>query len=310
MKSETNNINIVNKEKLKNTQENISKLKDKINKGNYSSSANKENISFDKENHKDIANYNTEPNKEVDLGLPKDSKDEMDKVLSNLRKAYTEMKHERQKTEKDYEHLENKLKMLQTEETKAFKKFQNEKKFKEEWESARNKTLEYKNFLSEVKDKKKHEVEGMSKKIKDMKEYIQRSLNVKKMMRFQENRLSNLQMKQKKIENIETRRSIMREDATKNKRMAESVKMREKTFIEQKKHNEEDRKKKLKKELEEKLMDEQRKKKLFENKLNSLEELESGLLKRIKDSGDLEVINSERKYRSASAGSSVRKSKK
>ncbi len=39
----------------------------------------------------------------------------------------------------------------------------------------------------------------MSIKIKEMREGIQRSLNDKKMMKFQENRLNNLQLKQKKI---------------------------------------------------------------------------------------------------------------
>jgi hypothetical protein len=104
------------------------------------------------------------------------------------------------KTEKDTEHLEHKLKMLQAEELKAYKKFQNEKKFKEDWEFARQKTTDFRKFLNEAKNKKKQETDEMSKKIKEMREYIQRSLNVKKMMKFQENRLNNLQMKQKNRE--------------------------------------------------------------------------------------------------------------
>lgn len=112
---------------------------------------------------------------------------------------YMEMKKERVKTEKDSQLLENKLKMLQTEEMKAFKKFQKEKKFKEEWENARQKTLEFKNELNTIKFQRKQETYNNSIKIKDMRESIQKSLNDKKMMRFQENRLNNLQLKQKKI---------------------------------------------------------------------------------------------------------------
>ena len=112
---------------------------------------------------------------------------------------YTEMKKERVRTEKDSHLLENKLKMLQTEELKAYKKFSKEKKFKEEWESARNQTLEFKNELSHSKFQKKQETFENGKKIKDMREGIQKSLNDKKMMKFQENRLNNLQLKQKKI---------------------------------------------------------------------------------------------------------------
>jgi len=102
--------------------------------------------------------------------------------------------------------------MLQGEEFKALKKFENEKKFKEEYEQARQKTLEFKKLLSEMKDKRMKETNEMSKKIKDMKEYTQRSLNVKKMMKFQENRLSCLQMKQKKLEIDERKRYMMKEE--------------------------------------------------------------------------------------------------
>jgi len=119
-------------------------------------------------------------------------------------------------------------------------------------------------------------------------------------MKFQENRLSSLQMKQQKIENDEMRRSIVKEETRRNKRMAESVKIREKTYLEKKKHEEVEKKKQIKKELEEKLLDEQRKKKLFECKLNSLEELESGLLKKIKTSE--ESSECDKKYRSHSTG--------
>lgn len=109
------------------------------------------------------------------------------------------MKKERVKTEKDSKLLENKLKMLQTEELRAFKKFSKEKKFKEEWEAARQRTLDFKNELNHNKFQKKQETYQNSIKIKEMRESIQKSLNDKKMMKFQENRLNNLQLKQKKI---------------------------------------------------------------------------------------------------------------
>jgi len=259
------------------------------NKENYNS--NKENLPKENillESKENILTQSKE-------SISKDN-DNMENVIANLRKAYLEMKNERLKTEKDYDHLEHKLKLLQAEELKAFKKFQNEKKFKEDYEMAKLKAAEFKKFLSEAKSKKKLETDEMSKKIKEMKLYIQRSLNVKKMMKFQENRLSNLQMKQKKIENHDRRRSFFKEEILKNKRMAESVKLREKTYLEKKKHGEEDKKKKIKKDLEEKLLEEQRKKKLFETKLNSLEEMESGLLKRMKNSEECET----KKYRSSS----------
>ena len=238
---------------------------------------------------------------------PKDNK--MEKVIHTLRNAYTEMKKERLKTEKDSEHLEHKLKMLQSEELNAYKKFTNEKKFKEEWETARQQTMEFRKFLNEAKTKKKQETDDVSRKIKETRNYIQRSMNVKKMMKFQENRLNNLQMKQKKIENSELRRSMIKEENTKNKRMAESVKIREKTFTEKKKLTDDDKKKKIKRDLESKLMDEQRKKKLFESKLNSLEELECGLLKRMKNSDD-QILEKDSKYRSVSTGGNSTSRKK
>ena len=132
--------------------------------------------------------------------------EELEIQLLKLRTAYTDMKKERLKTEKDSKLLENKLKMLQTEEMKAYNTFTKEKKFKEVWEAARQRTAEFKNELMQVnfnliksKIKRKKESYESSIKIKEMRESIQKSLNDKKMMKFQENRLTNLQMKQKKI---------------------------------------------------------------------------------------------------------------
>ena len=246
-------------------------------------------------------NMPTMPNLHKENMLNKDQNDNnMEKVIHNLRSAYTEMKKERLKTEKDLEHLEHKLKMFQTEELKAYKKFTNEKKFKEEWEYARHQTQEFRKFLNDAKTKKKQETDGVSKKIKETREYIQRSINVKKMMKFQENRLNNLQLKQKKIENCELRRSMIKDENTKNKRMAESVKNREKTITKMRKLIEDEKKNKVKRDLEDKLLEEQRKKKIFESKLSSLEELETGLLKRMKNSDD-HSLEKESKYRSVSA---------
>jgi hypothetical protein len=115
---------------------------------------------------------------------------------------YMDMKKERVKTEKDSKLLENKLKMLQSEEMKAYKKFQKEKKFKDEWENARQKALDFKNELNHIKFQRKQDTYENSIKIKEMRETNQKSLNDKKMMRFQENRLNNLQLKQKKIVNF------------------------------------------------------------------------------------------------------------
>jgi len=235
---------------------------------------------------------------------------ELDKVIANLRNAYTDMKKERIKTEKDAEHLEHKLKMLQSEELTAYKKFQNEKKFKEEWESAQKKTLEFRKFCNEAKSKKKQETDDLSKKIKDMREYIQRSLNVKKMMKFQENRLSSLQMKQMKMENEDMRRSMIKEETKRNKRMAESVKISEKSYLEKKKMEDDEKKKKVKKDLEEKLMEEQKMKKMFESKLNTLEKQESGLLNKLKDSCDKQISKADKKYRSLSTGGKKKAPKK
>ncbi len=75
---------------------------------------------------------------------------DLEQQLLNLRNAYMEMKKERMKTEKDTQLLENKLKMLQSEEMKAYKNFTKEQKFKEEWEAARQRTQEFKNELMQV----------------------------------------------------------------------------------------------------------------------------------------------------------------
>lgn len=83
---------------------------------------------------------NINDNKDADLELE----------LLKLRTAYTDMKKERLRTEKDSKLLENKLKMLQTEEMKAYKTFSKEKKFKEVWEAARQRTSDFKNDVFQV----------------------------------------------------------------------------------------------------------------------------------------------------------------
>lgn len=135
----------------------------------------------------------------VEEGNQQTPNDELEDQLCKLRNMYMEMKKERVKTEKDTNLLENKLKMLQMEELKAFKKMNTEKKSKEEWEQARQRTIEFRNQLNEVKFKRKQETEENKQKFKDMREQINKNLNDKKLMKFQENRLNNLQMKQKKI---------------------------------------------------------------------------------------------------------------
>lgn len=191
---------------------------------------------------------------------------DLEQQLLNLRAAYMDMKKERVRTEKDTQLLENKLKMLQSEELKAYKNFTKEKKFKEEWEAARQRTQEFKNELMESKIKRKQESYEMSIKIKEMRENIQRSLNDKKMMKFQENRLNNLQLKQKKIEGDEVRKEKVKEEIEKAKRIAENVKTREKNFQVQKKQNEIEKMLKMKQELEQKILEEEMKKLQFEVK--------------------------------------------
>jgi hypothetical protein len=92
--------------------------------------------------------------------------------------------------------------------------------------------------------------------------------------------------------------------------MAQSVKLKEKSYLEKKKMEDEEKKKKIKKDLEEKLLEEQKKKKLFESKLVTLEELESGLMKRMKNSEEQSIDKADSKYRSVSTGGNSNKKKK
>ena len=221
------------------------------------------------------------------------SNQEMEQLIDSLRITYKEMKKEREKVEKDTERLHQKLKIIQSEELKSFNKFQREKKFKEEWDIARQKTLNFKKFLNDEKNKRKHDSEELSKKIKETREYLQKSLYVKKIMKLQENKLTNLLMKQEKIEISELRRSIIKEEYIRNKRIALSVKIDEKTYAERKKSNENAKKMKLLKELQEKLIEEINKKKLSDSKYLTLEELETSILKKMKisEENDFNVPN-------------------
>lgn len=124
---------------------------------------------------------------------------EMDEELCKLRNLYMELKKERHKTEKDTNLLENKLKLLQTEEEKAYKKMNIEKKSKGDWENARKKTLEFKAYLTDIKNQRKKEEQNMNLKIKEMRENISNKQKERKDYKFQESRFNNLQMKQAKL---------------------------------------------------------------------------------------------------------------
>ncbi len=168
----------------------------------------------------------------------------------------------------------------------------------------------------------------MSIKIKEMREGIQRSLNDKKMMKFQENRLNNLQLKQKKIvkcnkiqEGDEVRKEKLKDEIEKAKKIAENVKTREKNFQEKKKLSEVERLLKMKQELEQKIVEEENRKLQFESKLTTLEEQEVGFLKRMKttqqeDNSKISVKLDEKseklefKHRSISTGASASSGKK
>ncbi len=338
--------NVINKDEqeLLNLKKNISypekkdllsstlKENEYANKRNFKAKAKKDNSGKKKDNSNQEnidVNIKTNPNKETlntiekenlnkhnaISSLRKESKEsisskdnEMEKAIKNLRNSYNHMRKERLRAEKDSEVLEHKLKMLQSEELRAYKNYQNEKKFKEEWESARQKTIEFRKYLNETKSKRKKETEEVNRKIRETRDYIQKSVNVKKIMKFQENRLSHLQMKQKQLENCELRRSFIIEESQRNRRMAESVKIKEKKYLEKKKVDDEEKKKKIMKELEGKLEEEQKKKKLYETKLNSLEELEYNLIKKLRNSEEQSLDRNESKYRSVSTnGSSKRK---
>lgn len=126
--------------------------------------------------------------------------------------------------------------------------------------------------MIQSKIKKKQDSYESSIKIKEMRENITRSLNDKKMMKFQENRLTNLQMKQKKIvlitfncqEGDEVRKEKIKEESDKAKKIADMVKNKEKEFQEKKKQMDIDKMLKMKQELEQKLLDEESKKLKFE----------------------------------------------
>ena len=126
--------------------------------------------------------------------------------------------------------------------------------------------------MIQSKIKKKQDSYESGIKIKEMRENITRSLNDKKMMKFQENRLTNLQMKQKKIvlitfncqEGDEVRKEKIKEESDKAKKIADMVKNKEKEFQEKKKQMDIDKMLKMKQELEQKLLDEESKKLKFE----------------------------------------------
>jgi len=171
---------------------------------------------------------------------------EIEGQIHNLRTSYNEMKKERLKTEKETKLLENKLKLLQAEEMNAFKKFQIAQKYKEEFEQARLKVIEFKNQLQQMKDYKTKEINEMNKKIKEKREKVQNSLTEKKKTKFQENRINSLQARQKKVENDEIIKNKMEKMKENNKKMVEKIRITERSFSEKRKFVELEKKNEIK----------------------------------------------------------------
>jgi hypothetical protein len=124
---------------------------------------------------------------------------DIEEQLLSVRNTYSQMKKDRLKAEKDSKLLQNKLRLLQHEELRAFKKFQKEQKYQQEYLMAMKRVLEFKESVKEKKLKQQEEVQQKQEKNQKLKQNITVSLHQSKKIKLEQNKLNAAQVKLKKI---------------------------------------------------------------------------------------------------------------
>lgn len=171
---------------------------------------------------------------------------DMDEELFELRQRYMDMKKERQKAEKDSGLLENKLKLLQNEETKvkilimkqAWKQFERNKKAKEDYNNIRNTLLDQKDYIDNLKLLNEREIDLRRIQINEMREKINATLKTFKINLIEKNRIVAQKGREQKKENEYVYNIQKQSIDEKNRSICTTIKSQEIEYKDRKKREE------------------------------------------------------------------------
>lgn len=204
-----------------------------------------------------------------------------DLELFEMRKQYNEMKRERLASAKNVQVMENKIKLLESEETNIKSRLDKQlvnqsQKVKKmaELSSAKEELIKAK-MLQQKENKLKAE------KLQQIREQIRFTLKSYHTKVAEKNQLEAQKQKQIKEEVLELKKEQLNEIFEKNKMNQTIVRSQLKEFSEKKKQDELLRKQKMKEELARKMKEEAKLKEELEEKMNRCEIKESQLIEKI-----------------------------
>jgi hypothetical protein len=214
-------------------------------------------------------------NQEFDQIVEDDCEFQIEAELYELRRKFMELKEDRKKSAKDCMVLENKLKVLTMDEQKVNKRTGNEIRIKEERELVQSKLAQEKERLLAMKKINDNELKLKKGQIGLMRENIKNVVTNWKGNLAEKNKSESLKLKMIREENEKFINSLKQEEEERNKQQCIQIKSSILSSADKRKKMEQEKKLKMKQMLEAKIAEEMNMKNVYEEKMTSMEELET-----------------------------------
>lgn len=206
---------------------------------------------------------------------------DMDLELFEMRKQYNEMKRERLSSQKNVDIMENKIKLLESEELNVKKTLNRQILNKNTMVKKMAELGAAKEEIIKAKMEQQREVKMRSDKMSSIREQIQFTLKNYHANVAQKNLEEAQKQKKIKQEIMELKKEQLDDIFKKNKQTQQIVRDQVKGFGEKKKQDEIKKKQKLKEELARKMKEESQMKEVLEEKLQICEKKEGELIEKI-----------------------------
>lgn len=220
------------------------------------------------------------PEVDIDNVLQGDEFD-MDLELFEMRKQYNEMKRDRISSQKNVDIMENKIKLLESEEVNVKKTLNRQVLTKNQMIKKMAELGAAKEDLIKAKMEQQKEAKLKSEKMQMMRENIQHTLKNYHKEVAEKNREEALKQKMIKEEILEIKKEQQNEILEKNKMTQKIVKEQLKGFAEKKKQDELKKKLKMKEDLVRKMKEEEKLREELEQKMTQCEIKEGELIEKI-----------------------------
>ena len=221
-------------------------------------------------------------NQEVDIdNVLQGDEFDMDLELFEMRKQYNEMKRDRISSQKNVDIMENKIKLLESEEVNVKKTLNRQVLTKNQMIKKMAELGAAKEDLIKAKMEQQKEAKIKSEKMQMMRENIQHTLKNYHKEVAEKNREEALKQKMIKEEILEIKKEQQNEILEKNKMTQKIVKEQLKGFAEKKKQDELKKKLKMKEDLVRKMKEEEKLREELEQKMTQCEIKEGELIEKI-----------------------------